>query len=41
MTSGDGWKLTIEQTVDWANGRAIAGDNESEIMKMVNSLPKE
>jgi hypothetical protein len=29
------------KTVDWANGRAIAGDNESEIMKMVLALPKE
>ena len=37
----DGLKLTTEQTVDWGNGRAVAGDNESEIMKMVNSLPNE
>ncbi|KAK0110676.1 hypothetical protein ONS96_002278 [Cadophora gregata f. sp. sojae] len=27
-------------TVDWANGRAVAGDNESEILKMIESLPK-
>ncbi|KIN04409.1 hypothetical protein OIDMADRAFT_156336 [Oidiodendron maius Zn] len=27
-------------TVDWNNGRAVAGDNESEILKMINSLPK-
>lgn len=28
-------------TVDWNNGRAVAGDNESEIMRMVAQLPKE
>ncbi|ESZ92394.1 hypothetical protein SBOR_7202 [Sclerotinia borealis F-4128] len=27
-------------TVDWSNGRAVAGDNESEILKMLNELPK-
>ncbi|KAH7409325.1 thioredoxin-like protein [Cadophora sp. MPI-SDFR-AT-0126] len=27
-------------TVDWANGRAVAGANESEILKMIDSLPK-
>ncbi|APA11674.1 hypothetical protein SS1G_05135 [Sclerotinia sclerotiorum 1980 UF-70] len=27
-------------TVDWSNGRAVAGDNESEILKMLNALPK-
>ena len=25
------------QTVDWSNGKAIAGDNESEILKLVNA----
>ncbi|KAL7931020.1 thioredoxin-like protein [Trichoderma chlorosporum] len=24
-------------TVDWSNGKAIAGDNESEILKLVNA----
>ncbi|KAM0800137.1 thioredoxin-like protein [Usnea florida] len=28
-------------TVDWNNGRAVDGDNESEIMKMIARLPKE
>ncbi|MCJ1460397.1 hypothetical protein MMC28_010777 [Mycoblastus sanguinarius] len=28
-------------TVDWNNGRAVIGDNESEIMKMIAQLPKE
>ncbi|KAK1763571.1 putative redox protein fmp46 [Phialemonium atrogriseum] len=27
-------------TVDWNNGKAYAGDNESEILKMLNALPK-
>ncbi|WPG97593.1 Sugar transporter TC2A11 family [Acrodontium crateriforme] len=27
-------------TVDWNNGRAVAGDNESEILKLLNELPK-
>lgn len=26
--------------VDWNNGRAVAGENESEIMKLLESLPK-
>ncbi|THZ78555.1 hypothetical protein D6C85_00943 [Aureobasidium pullulans] len=26
--------------VDWANGRAVTGDNESEILKLLNSPPK-
>ncbi|AEO65315.1 uncharacterized protein THITE_2112181 [Thermothielavioides terrestris NRRL 8126] len=26
--------------VDWNNGRAQAGENESEILKMINALPK-
>jgi hypothetical protein len=25
-------------TVDWTNGRAVVGDNESEILKMVHQL---
>ncbi|EKD12233.1 uncharacterized protein L3040_000296 [Drepanopeziza brunnea f. sp. 'multigermtubi'] len=27
-------------TVDWANGKAVPGANESEILKMIDSLPK-
>ncbi|KUJ23240.1 DUF1687-domain-containing protein [Mollisia scopiformis] len=27
-------------TVDWSNGKAVAGANESEILKMIESLPK-
>ncbi|KAI9744527.1 MAG: hypothetical protein M1818_002056 [Claussenomyces sp. TS43310] len=27
-------------TVDWNNGRAVVGENESEILKMLASLPK-
>ncbi|KAE9380101.1 DUF1687-domain-containing protein [Stipitochalara longipes BDJ] len=27
-------------TVDWANGRAVVGDNESEILRMIEDLPK-
>ncbi|KAK5175249.1 uncharacterized protein LTR77_000386 [Saxophila tyrrhenica] len=27
--------------VDWNNGRAVTGDNESEIMDLIRSLPKE
>ncbi|TVY64286.1 putative redox protein fmp46 [Lachnellula suecica] len=26
-------------TVDWENGRAVLGDSESEILKLVNALP--
>ncbi|KAK4659902.1 hypothetical protein QC762_114430 [Podospora pseudocomata] len=26
--------------VDWANGKAHVGENESEILKMLNALPK-
>jgi arsenate reductase-like glutaredoxin family protein len=33
-------ELTLSQTVDWGNGRAVAGANESEILKMIESLPK-
>ncbi|KAH8811446.1 thioredoxin-like protein [Xylogone sp. PMI_703] len=28
-------------TVDWNNGRAVAGENTSEILKMVQAIPKE
>ncbi|KAK2037805.1 DUF1687-domain-containing protein [Colletotrichum caudatum] len=28
-------------TVDWNNGKAVAGDNESEILKMLNALNSE
>jgi hypothetical protein len=28
------------QVVDWNNGKAQAGENESEILKMINALPK-
>lgn len=28
------------QAVDWNNGKAAAGENESEIIKMLNELPK-
>jgi len=27
--------------VDWNNGKAVIGDNESEILKMIKSLPQE
>ncbi|KAH8601252.1 thioredoxin-like protein [Bisporella sp. PMI_857] len=27
-------------TVNWSNGRAVAGSNESEILKLVEALPK-
>jgi hypothetical protein len=32
--------MRIMQVVDWNNGKAAAGENESEILKMVNALPK-
>lgn len=28
------------KVVDWANGKAHVGENESEILKMLNALPK-
>ena len=28
-------------TVDWNHGRAVVGEDESEIMKLVRSIPKE
>ncbi|KAL2056231.1 hypothetical protein ABVK25_003254 [Lepraria finkii] len=34
-------KFKAPVTVDWNNGRAVIGDNESEIMKMIGQLPKE
>ncbi|KAI9804967.1 MAG: hypothetical protein M1833_006270 [Piccolia ochrophora] len=27
-------------TVDWNNGRTVLGDNESEILKLINTLPR-
>lgn len=30
---------SILQTVDWVNGRAVIGDNQSEILRMVRQLP--
>ena len=32
--------LIESQTVDWSNGRAVMGANESEILKMIEALPK-
>ncbi|MCJ1228806.1 hypothetical protein MMC12_005469 [Toensbergia leucococca] len=37
----DGSKFMAPVTVDWNNGRAVIGDNESEILKMIGKLPKE
>ncbi|MCJ1434422.1 hypothetical protein MMC27_003790 [Xylographa pallens] len=45
---GDAMRLLKEDSkrfrrpviVDWNNGRAVIGDSESEIMKMVGELPK-
>ncbi|KAJ5474338.1 hypothetical protein N7475_003904 [Penicillium sp. IBT 31633x] len=31
--------FTRPVTVDWVNGRAVIGDNESEILRMVRQLP--
>lgn len=28
-------------TVDWSHGRAVVGDNESELLKLVREIPKE
>lgn len=36
--NGDSFERPV--TVDWSNGRAVAGANESEILKMIESLPK-
>lgn len=36
MTSRAG-RLTSLQVVDWNNGKAIAGENESEILKLLNA----
>ncbi|KAG9239495.1 thioredoxin-like protein [Amylocarpus encephaloides] len=36
--SGDNFQRPV--TVDWENGRAVAGDTESEILKLVQALPK-
>lgn len=32
--------LTMMQVVDWNNGKATVGDNESAILKMLGALPK-
>jgi len=37
--SSDNFKRPV--IVDWNNGIVVAGDNESEIMKLVKELPKE
>lgn len=34
-------RLTHRQTVDWNNGKAIAGANESQILKVLDQIPKE
>ncbi|KAJ5439097.1 uncharacterized protein N7458_010095 [Penicillium daleae] len=36
----DGGRFVRPVTVDWVNGRAVIGDNESEILKMVRQLPE-
>ncbi|MCJ1462946.1 hypothetical protein MMC07_001550 [Pseudocyphellaria aurata] len=38
--SGDPSKFNAPVTVDWNNGKAVIGENESEIMKMISQLPK-
>ncbi|KAA6413898.1 MAG: duf1687 domain-containing protein [Lasallia pustulata] len=37
--SGENFKRPV--IVDWNNGRAVVGEDESEIMKMIRQLPKE
>lgn len=37
--SGDNFQRPV--VVDWNQGKAVAGDNESEILKLVNALPKQ
>ncbi|MCJ1260415.1 hypothetical protein MMC22_000276 [Lobaria immixta] len=39
--SQDPSKFKAPVTVDWNNGRAVIGESESEIMKMISQLPKE
>ncbi|KAJ5612227.1 hypothetical protein N7510_005421 [Penicillium lagena] len=36
----DGGSFVRPVTVDWVNGRAVIGDGESEILKMVRQLPE-
>ncbi|CAL5868992.1 uncharacterized protein PFLUO_LOCUS3220 [Penicillium psychrofluorescens] len=36
----DGGNFVRPVTVDWVNGRAVIGDGESEILKMVRQLPE-
>lgn len=31
----------VMQTVDWINGQAVLGDNESQILKMLKQLPED
>lgn len=35
-----GAQLTTRQTVDWNNGKAIAGADESKILKVLDQIPK-
>ncbi|MCJ1335711.1 hypothetical protein MMC09_000984 [Bachmanniomyces sp. S44760] len=37
----DGSRFKRPVVVDWNNGRAVVGENESEILKMLSTLPKE
>lgn len=34
------WAPLVSQVVDWNNGKAAAGEKESEILKMLGALPK-
>ncbi|KAK0507207.1 hypothetical protein JMJ35_010245 [Cladonia borealis] len=38
--SQDKNKFKAPVVVDWNNGRAVVGENESEIMKMIGQIPK-
>ncbi|RFU32622.1 hypothetical protein B7463_g3723, partial [Scytalidium lignicola] len=37
--NGDNFRRPV--TVDWNNGKAVAGENASEILKMVQAIPEE
>lgn len=37
MTVGHARLMVSRQVVDWNNGKAISGDNESEILKLLNA----
>ncbi|PQE32924.1 Thioredoxin-like fold protein [Rutstroemia sp. NJR-2017a WRK4] len=39
QANGDSFVRPV--TVDWGNGKAVMGANESEILKMVNAIPKD